>query len=186
MRLLVVLVHFGRIIHRAEFGAAHGAEGGFFVGLVGQSLVVHRAGGLGIQRQRELFLPVKFVAGVAEGVVAVAGAGASAGDVGGVGGNFVGDDAVLHVFFVWQTQVLFRGNVAEHGSPVPSDHGGADGAGNVVIAGSDVGDQRSQGVERGFVAEFDFFFDLLLDLVHGDVAGAFGHDLNVVLPGDFR
>ena len=41
-------------------------------------------------------------------------------------------------------------------------------------------------VERRFVAELDFFFDLLLDLVHRDVAGAFDHDLHVVLPGYFR
>ena len=53
----------------------------------------------------------------------------------------------------------------------------------MVVAGSDVGDQRAERVERSFVAEFDFFFDLLLDLVHGDVAGAFDHDLHVVLPG---
>jgi len=79
--------------------------------------------------------------------------------------------------------VLFGCDVAEHGCAVPSDHGGADGAGDVVVAGGDVGDERAEGVERGFVAEFDFFFDLLLDLVHGDVAGAFDHDLDVVLPG---
>jgi len=47
------------------------------------------------------FFPVEFISRVAESVVAVAGAGAAAGDVGGVGGNFVGDDAVFDVFFVW-------------------------------------------------------------------------------------
>src|SRR5579872_3942877 len=100
MYLLVVLIHFGRIVHRAEFGAAHGAEGGFFVVVVGQSFVVHGAGGFGIERECELFLPIEFVAGIAEGVVTVAGAGASTGDVGGVGGNLVGDDAIFHIFLV--------------------------------------------------------------------------------------
>ena len=58
--------------------------------------------------------------------------------------------------------------------------------GDVVVARSDVGDQRAERVERRFVAELDFFFHLLLDLVHRDVAGAFDHHLHVVLPGDLR
>src|SRR5450432_2437146 len=82
--------------------------------------------------------------------------------------------------------MLFGRDVAEHGGAVPSDHGCADGAGDVVVAGSDVGDQWAERVEGGLVAELDFFFDLLFDLVHGDVAGAFDHDLHVVLPGNLR
>ena len=39
-------------------------------------------------------------------------------------------------------------------------------------------------VERRLVAPLVFFFYLLLDLVHRNVAGAFDHDLHVVLPGD--
>src|ERR1700728_2535559 len=79
--------------------------------------------------------------------------------------------------------MLFRSDVAEHGGAVPSDHGCADGGGNVVIAGSYIGDQRAQRVEGRFVAQLDFLFDLLLDLVHGNVAGTFDHDLHVVFPG---
>src|SRR5271157_3586930 len=82
--------------------------------------------------------------------------------------------------------MLFRGDVAEHGGPVPSDHGRADGRRDVVIARSYIGDERPQRVERSLVAKLDFFFHLLLDLVHGDVAGAFDHDLHVMLPGLFR
>ena len=100
-----------------------------------------------------------------------------------MGGNFVGDDAVFHVFFVGQPEVLFRRDVAQHGRAVPPDHGCANRRRDVVVAGSDVGDQRSQRVERSFGAELDFFLDLLLDLVHGDVAGTFDHHLHVVLPG---
>src|SRR5579859_1780185 len=173
MHLLVVLIHLGRIVHRAEFGATHGAEGGFFVVVVGQGFVVHGAGGFRIEREGELFFPVELVAGVAEGVVAVAGAGASTGDVRGMGGNLVGDDSVFHVFFVGQPEMFFRRDVAEHGSAIPSDHGGADRAGDVVVAGCNVGDQGTEGVEGRFVAVLDFFLDLLLDLVHGDVAGTF-------------
>jgi hypothetical protein len=37
-------------------------------------------------------------------------------------------------------------------------------------------------IERRAVAELDLLIDLLLDLVHGHVAGAFDHDLDIVLP----
>ena len=53
----------------------------------------------------------------------------------------------------------------------------------MVVARSDVDDERAKGVERRAVAELDFLIDLLLDLVERHVAGAFDHDLNVVLPG---
>src|SRR5260370_16061953 len=65
MNLLVVLVHFAGVVHRAELRAAHGAEGCRLVALFGQSLVVHGAGGLGIEGEFELFLPIEFVAGIA-------------------------------------------------------------------------------------------------------------------------
>ena len=80
--------------------------------------------------------------------------------------------------------MLFRSNVTEHGRPIPSNHGRADGGGNVVVAGSYVGYQRAQRVERSLVAPLIFEIDLLLDLVHRNVAGAFDHYLHVVLPGD--
>ena len=63
------------------------------------------------------------------------------GQVGGVGGDLVGDDAFLDVVAVGQAQVLLGGDVAEHGGAVPADHGGADAGGEVVVAGGDVGDQ---------------------------------------------
>src|ERR1700679_2636169 len=66
---------------------------------------------------------------------------------------------------------------------MPADHRSANGGGDVVIAGSDVGDEGAEDVERRSTAELDFLVDLLLDLVHGNVARAFDHDLNVVLPG---
>ena len=70
-------------------------------------------------------------------------------------------------------------------APYHADHRRADGAGDVVVAGRDVDDQRAQGVKGRLVAELHFFFHLQLDLIHGDVAGTFDHDLHVVLPGFF-
>ena len=77
----------------------------------------------------------------------------------------------------------FGRDVAEHGAAIPADHGGADAAGDVVVAGGDVGGERAEGVEGRFVAPLELLVHVLLDQVHGDVAGAFVHDLDAVGPG---
>ncbi|SKO39434.1 Uncharacterised protein [Mycobacteroides abscessus subsp. massiliense] len=66
-----------------------------------------------------------------------------------MGGEFVGDDAGAHVFFVGQAEMLFRGNVAEHGCAVPANIG--------IVAGGDVGNERAEGVERRFKAVLQLF-----------------------------
>ena len=103
--------------------------------------------------------------------------------VGGVRRDLVGDDAVLHVLVVGQSEVLLGRDVAEHRRAVPADHRRANRRGDVVVAGRDVGHQRPQGVERRAVAQLDFLVHLLLDLVERHVAGAFDHHLHVALPG---
>src|SRR2546423_15125381 len=97
------------------------------------------ASGLWIERQIELIFPTKLEAGLADGVVPVLSAGMTFGEIGGVGGDLVGDDAVFHVFLVWQTKVFFRSDVTKHGAAVPADHGGADRAGGVTVARRNVG-----------------------------------------------
>src|SRR5690606_40668859 len=74
------------------------------------------------------------------------------GQIGGVGGQLVRDDAFLDVVLVGQAQVLLGRHVAEHGRAVPADLRGADARGDVVVARSDVGGQRAQRVERRFLA----------------------------------
>ena len=59
-------------------------------------------------------------------------------------------------------------------------------AGDVVVAGGDVGGQRPQGVERRLAADLELLVHVLLDQVHGHVARALDHHLHVVLPGDLR
>src|SRR2546421_11532267 len=82
------------------------------------------ASGLWIERQIELIFPTKLEAGLADGVVPVLSAGMTFGEIGGVGGDFVGDDAVFDVFLVWQTKVFFRGDVTEHGAALTAHHRG--------------------------------------------------------------
>src|SRR5437763_1704881 len=66
--------------HRAELGAAHGAEPCRLEHLLRQGLVVHGPGGFRVQRQLELAVPVELEAGLRQLVVAAASALAAAGD----------------------------------------------------------------------------------------------------------
>jgi hypothetical protein len=106
------------------------------------------------------------------------------GQVGGVRGQLVGDDAFLDVVLVRQTEVFLGRHVAEHGRAVPADHRRTDAAGDVVVARRDVGGQRAKRVERGFLAVFELQVHVLFDEVHRHVARAFDDGLHVVLPGD--
>src|SRR6185369_16193193 len=108
------------------------------------------------------------------------------GEIGGVGGDFVSDDAVLDVFLVRQSEVFLRSDVTEHGGAEPTDHRSADGAGDVIVARGDVGGQRPERVERSFAAPIQLLFHVLFDHVHGDVAGPFVHDLAAHFPGNLR
>jgi len=164
---------------RAPVLAAHGA-----VVEVGQVLVVvHFPGGLGIEGQGEVPVPVEIGSRLAELVVALAGAFDSEGDIGGVGGDPVGHDTLADVVLGGQTQVLTRRNVAEKGRAVIGRGRGADGAGDVVVAGRDVGDERSEDVEWGTVAYLLLKLHVFFDLVERDVAGALDDDLAALIPG---
>ena len=148
-----------------------------------QRFVVHPPGRLGIERQAELLVPVEGEAGPAQGVVAVAGAGAMAGQVGGVGRDLVGDHPLLDVLVLGQAQVLLGRHVAEHRRAAPAGQRRADGAGDVVVARGDVGHQRAEHVERRLVAPLHLPLDVHVDLVHRDVARPFDHHLRALLPG---
>jgi hypothetical protein len=59
---------------------------------------------------------------------------------------------LLDVVAVGQAEMLLRRHVAEHRRAEPADHGGADRARDVVVAGRDVGGQRAERVERRLAA----------------------------------
>ena len=106
-----------------------------------------------------------------------------AGDVGGVGGDLVGDQALAHVFGVGQAQVFLGGHLAKHGRTVPARQGGTDGAGDVVITRSDVADQGTERIEKCFAALLHLLFDVELNLIHWHVARTLHHHLHIVFPG---
>src|SRR5258707_1062653 len=59
-------------------------------------------------------------------------------------------------------------------------------AGDVVVAGRDVGRERSERIERRFLAVLQLQVHVLLDELHRDVARSFDHHLAVMAPGDVR
>src|SRR3989442_3389296 len=115
--------------HAAEVRPAHAAKVCSLGAFLRKGLVVELARGLRIEREIELIFPAKFETRFADRVVAVLGAGMAFGEIGGVRGDLVGDDAVLHVLLIRQTEMFFRRDVAKHGASVPADPSRADGAG---------------------------------------------------------
>ncbi|MNR26083.1 hypothetical protein D3C85_1432730 [compost metagenome] len=102
-----------------------------------------------------------------------------------MGCDFVGDQPLLHVLFVRQAEVFFRGNVAEHRATKPADHRRADTGSEVVVTRRNIGGQRPQGVEWCFVTMLQLFGYVATDHLHRHVARAFDHHLYVIFPGDF-
>ncbi len=79
--------------------------------------------------------------------------------------------------------MLLGGHVAEHRRAVVGRHGAANGAGDVVIAGGNVGDHRPEDVEGRLEAELLLLAQVLRDQVERHVPRPLDHYLNVVLPG---
>ena len=103
-----------------------------------------------------------------------------------MGGDPVGDQALLDVLGVRQPEVLLRRDVAEHRGAVPADDRRADRRRDVVVAGRDVGDERAERVERRLVADLLLAAHVHLELVQRHVARALDHHLHVALPGALR
>ena len=150
--------------------------------ILGQAGVTDGLCGLGVEGTGELCVPVQHTAGVAHLVVDVPGVGDALGDVGGVGGDLGGHDALLDVVHIGQSQMLGGGDIAQESRTAHGCDSAADGSGDVVITGGDVGDDGAEDIEGR--AHADGLLDLHVggDLIQGHMARAFHHDLNIVCP----
>src|SRR5437762_2448246 len=86
--------------HRAKMGPTHTAEVCSLRAFLRKRLIMKFPGCVWIQSQVKLVLPTELKPGFRNGIVAVLRAGMTFGQVGGVRGNFVSDDAVFDVFLV--------------------------------------------------------------------------------------
>ena len=101
-----------------------------------------------------------------------------------MGSELVGHDSLTDVIALREAEVLLLRDVAEHsGTLMPYDRG-TDSPCDVVVASTDVGDQRAEGVEGGFIAVEEFARHILGDEVHGDVPRSLDHHLHVVASSD--
>src|SRR5215203_2910610 len=92
----------------------------------------------GVKAEVELVLPSELEPGFRECVVTVLSTGMPFCEVCGVGGELVGDHALLDVLFVRQTEVFLGSYIAEHRGAEPSDHRCTDSAGDVVVTRGNV------------------------------------------------
>src|SRR5438552_2498007 len=79
--------------------------------------------------------------------------------------------------------MLLGRHIAEHRSPMIPRRRGAYTTSYMIIPRKKIGDEVAEDVEGGAVAELALDFHIPFDLVEGDVAGAFDHDLDAVTPG---
>ena len=160
-------------------GAAHGAVVAFVAQMLG-GVVLERF--FGVERQVKLVSPPEVEARLAQRVVPHLRARVAFGEVGGVGCDFVGHYAGAHVLLVGQAQVLLWRNVAYHGGAVAGYLRRADGRGDVVVAGGNVGGQGAERVEGCAVAALQLLVHVGLYLVQGDVPRPLYEHLHVVRP----
>ena len=89
--------HLVRDAHGTELRPAHGAEMRHLVPLLRQRRVVEGAGSVRVERQVELVLPAEIEARARERIVTGTRSRVALGEIGGVRGDLVGDDAHLDV-----------------------------------------------------------------------------------------
>ena len=80
--------------------------------------------------------------------------------------------------------MLLGRHITQHGAAEPADHGRPNTGCNMVIAGSDIGRQRPERIERSLMAGGNLLFHVGLDEMHRHMPRAFDHGLDVVLPGN--
>ena len=184
--LCCIFPHVFRYLHAAKMWPAHGAEMSRLRSLLRQCLIMEFSGRHRVKGQVKLVFPSELESGFRERVVAVLSARMSFRQVRRVRGDFVGNHAILNVLFVGQSQMFFRGHITQHRAAIPADHRRADAAGDVVVAGRDVGSERSERVERRFAAPLELLGHVFLDHVHGHVTRPFIHHLHAFGPRALR
>ena len=151
-----------------------------------QGFVVVFASGFWIKAEIKLVLPAELKTRFRQHIVAFLRPRMSLRQVSGVRSDLVSDDTLLHIVPVRQSEMFLRGHIAEHGASEPANHRRTDTACDMVIAGSDVGCQRTQGIKRCFITMFELQIHVLFNQVHRDMSGSLNHDLAVVFPSDLR
>ena len=153
-----------------------------FESVLRKRLIVVAAGRFWIQRQAKLLVPVESKSSSRKSVVANPCILAVPSQICGVGGDLVGDHALLHILCIGQAEMLLGRYVTEHCGTAPASQRCTNGTSDVIVAWRDIGDQWPEHVERRLVAFFHLPFHVHVDLIHRHMARAFHHDLTTFLP----
>ena len=135
-----------------------------------------------VERQVKLVFPAEFITCFAQCIVTHLCSGMPFCQVGGMGGYLIGDDTYTHILLIGQCQMLFGGDITEHGRTQPTYLCRADGRRNMVVTRCDVRHDGAERIERRIVAFFYLALHILLNLVHGHVAGTFDESLHILVP----
>ena len=91
------------------------------------------------------------------------------------------DDTLLYIFYVWKRQMLCRRHIAEERSAVHSSHGAAYSGGDMIVAHSDISNERPQHVERSSHADSLLHLHVCCYLIERNMSGTLYHNLYVCL-----
>ena len=130
----------------------------------------------------ELVAPMELETRLRQGVVADGGTGMPLSQVGSMGSNLIGNDTRAYIIFIRQGQMLLGGYVAEHGGSQPGYLRTTDGTGNMVVARSNIGNDRSEGIKGCLVTLLQLALHVLLDFMHGHMTGTLDKGLHVLVP----
>ena len=165
--------------HRTEF-TAHAA--GIAVIFFRRSAVADGSRRFRIQGALVLRFPVQLLPCIRHTVVDVPCSRNALGDIRCVSRDLGCDDTLFRIFNVRQRKVLRRCNVAQEGCSAHSRYRSADGRRDVIVSRRDVGNDRSQYIERCSHADALLHLHVGRHLIEGHMSRTFYHDLYVVIP----
>ena len=136
----------------------------------------------GVEREMELIAPAELKTCLRQSIVAYGSTGVSLCQIGCVGGYLIGNDSCTYIFLIRQRKVLLRSYIAQHGGAKPSYLRSTNGTGNMVVAGSNIGNNRTKCVERSLVALVELALHILTYLMHGYMTRTFDECLHILVP----
>ena len=105
--------------------------------------------------------------------------------IGCMSSNFVSDHSHAYVFFVGQSKMFFRSDIAKHCCAQPTNLCSTNSRCDMVISGSDVCNQRAEGIERSIVTFFYLTFHVFFDFMHRYMSRPFNECLHILFPGTY-
>mmetsp|Transcript_13648 Transcript_13648/g.29553 ORF Transcript_13648/g.29553 Transcript_13648/m.29553 type:complete len:210 (-) Transcript_13648:1048-1677(-) len=135
-----------------------------------------------VERQVKLIIPAELKSSFRQRVVPLLRVWVTLCQVCSMRRNLVRDDTSFDIVPVRKSQMLFRSHVAQQSAALMTDICRSNRARDVIIAGCNVSDERSERVERCFRAPIQLILHILRDFVDWNVARPFVHHLHVEFP----